>query len=213
MASKSQRGGDHVVHPTEDAQQVRLHGQRVVQLAGPDLVHPQSPDGQVGVLQHLVLTVGDVLGQPVGPAAVAAVGVGVFQALGGGVADRDVSGETSSQIHSYAFPCRRFVQLLLARMHEHGTRSEVPHQSTPRPLLALRGSCRGSGVGVSAAEWPCGASVDPLARPGHDGRHRPLGLHAEPRRNTAESLADPGDQVVHCPVHVIGDRHPGSRRG
>jgi hypothetical protein len=84
-------GGDHVIHPAEDAQQVWLHGQCVVQLAGSDLVHPQASDGQVGVLQRLVLNVRDVLGQSVGPAAVAALGVGVLQALSGGVADRHVT--------------------------------------------------------------------------------------------------------------------------
>ena len=68
-ASKSQRGPITSFIAAEDGHQVGPHGQRVVELAGPDLVHPQPTDGQVGVLQRLVLSVGDVLGQPVRPAA------------------------------------------------------------------------------------------------------------------------------------------------
>ena len=55
--------------------------ERVVELPVADLGQPQTPDGEVGVLQRLVLGVGDQLGQPIGPAAVAALAVRVDQTL------------------------------------------------------------------------------------------------------------------------------------
>ena len=84
---------DQVVPAAEDGHQVGLEGERVVELSVADLVESQTADGEIGVLQRLVLGVGDQLSKPVGPAAVAALTVGVDQTLGAGVADGDVAVE------------------------------------------------------------------------------------------------------------------------
>ena len=84
---------DQVVPAAEDGHQVGLEGESVIELAVADLVEPQTADGEIGVLQRLVLRVGDQLRQPVGPAPVAAVAVRVDQTLGAGVADGDVAVE------------------------------------------------------------------------------------------------------------------------
>ena len=82
---------NEVVDAAEHSEQIGPHGQGVVELTGPDLVHPHAPDGEVRILQRLVLTIGDVLRQPVGPAAVATVSVGIFQSLRTGIADRHIA--------------------------------------------------------------------------------------------------------------------------
>jgi len=75
---KVTRAGNQVVHAAEHGQQIRLHRQGVLELAHPDLFHTQPPNSQVRVLQRLVLSIGDVLSQPIGPAAIAALPVRVF---------------------------------------------------------------------------------------------------------------------------------------
>ena len=101
----------HVVDPAEDRHQVGLQGDGRLQLGGSDLPHPPTAYSEVGVLQWLVLGVGDELGQPIRPAPVAALLVGVLQALGAGVADGHVAVErphdpifTSAPKHVLAHP-------------------------------------------------------------------------------------------------------------
>jgi len=87
--------GNQVVHASEHGQQLGLHRQGVLELADPDLFHTQSPNSQVRVLQRLVLSIGDVLSQPIGPAAIAALPVRVFEAFGTGVTDRNIASKGS----------------------------------------------------------------------------------------------------------------------
>jgi hypothetical protein len=54
----------------------------------------QAAHAQVGVVQRVGLGVGDDLGQPVRPAAVAALDVGILEPFGARVADRHITPES-----------------------------------------------------------------------------------------------------------------------
>src|SRR5690606_5238671 len=88
-------GADYVVAARADGDQVRPELHRARQLVPDDLAEELAAHRQVGVA-HLRDVRGEVLGEPVGPAAVAAVRrlpavrIGIVHALGEAVAESDV---------------------------------------------------------------------------------------------------------------------------
>jgi hypothetical protein len=86
-------GAQQVVAAGDQADQVRPRGQRHRHLLLDHLTQQSAADGEVGVLQVTVGRGRQVLGQPVGPAAVLPrpLRVGIGQPLGEGVAEGDVA--------------------------------------------------------------------------------------------------------------------------
>jgi len=83
--------GGHTALPDDQIRCICEGCKRGLELVSPDLSHSQAADGEVRVLQRLILMVGNVLSQPVSPAAVAAVPIGIFESFCGGVANRHVA--------------------------------------------------------------------------------------------------------------------------
>src|SRR5512133_206640 len=52
---------NQVVDSPEYRQQIRLHRERIVELADPNLPHAQTPNGQIRIFQRLALSVCNVL--------------------------------------------------------------------------------------------------------------------------------------------------------
>jgi hypothetical protein len=97
--------GDDVVGAGENGGQVRPHRAGERELLLPDLPGPPAAHRQVGV-EHRTLQLGQALGEPVGPPAVAAGPVGVVEPLGRAVADGDVAGEAAGQAEDSSGPER-----------------------------------------------------------------------------------------------------------
>src|SRR4051812_23063418 len=86
-----------VVHAGDDGHQVGSEGDRHRYLLLEDLPCGPAADGEVRVLDA-ALVHGQVLGQPVGPAAVATVVVVVSHAFGAAVTDRHVAMPTPGRL-------------------------------------------------------------------------------------------------------------------
>ncbi len=134
----------------------------------------QAAHAQVGVVKRLGLGVGDDLGQPIRPAAVAAFAVGVLEPLGARVADRHVTPEsrhptivapraTGAEQGPPEAACDSHRGLRRYPMPVAGTRVD-PDVSQCRRVLS-RGVAGSSGLTcLSAARWALSvASLTALA--------------------------------------------------
>ena len=83
---------EDVIEAADHARKIGLERQRGLELLGADLGHLAPADRQIGVAEVRVLGA-ESLRQPVGPAAVGPVRIGIVEALGGRIAEGDVSRE------------------------------------------------------------------------------------------------------------------------